>query len=440
MATISNTRKSSPDFMDDEVESEFFHDGDSDRDDDNVQEKARRFDLQSRAAERLSMRLLEAHTEEEEMEVINTSFRLGLDDLIPRSSKQKKQQLRERAGVVDYTCSLWFLFVLAFLGLTAIGIVAFTVSGPPNQPVGAYQLVERQIGEELFKYYTFLEGRDSVGSNGYNTYVSESMGQELGILNVTLEQDHVVWRQNQQQEQDEKAKVPFVYMSSAPMPDGRRYSLRLEGKRRFNRGLFLLDVRHMPTGCGAWPAFWLTDEDNWPVHGEIDILEGVNYQSTAKTALHTTKGCRHESVPPSYKTGTWDTAVGIPDRATGIPDMTIREANDCFVYNPKQWLNQGCVAVSGSNETLGKPMNDKGGGIYALEWDPVFSKIRTWVFDHDRLPKNLVKVLNQEKMTVVEGDDGGKVVDVVPNPDEWPLPYGYYSVGTYCMPYLILYL
>ena len=32
----------------------------------------------------------------------------------------------------------------------------------------------------------------------------------------------------------------------------------LEGRRRFNRGLFLLDLRHMPAGCGAWPAFWLS--------------------------------------------------------------------------------------------------------------------------------------------------------------------------------------
>ena len=52
-----------------------------------------------------------------------------------------------------------------------------------------------------------------------------------------------------------------------------------------------IDVRHMPAGCGVWPAFWLTDEANWPVNGEIDIVEGVNYQNVAKTALHSTKGC-----------------------------------------------------------------------------------------------------------------------------------------------------
>ena len=53
----------------------------------------------------------------------------------------------------------------------------------------------------------------------------------------------------------------------------------------------------MPAGCGVWPAFWLTDEQNWPVNGEIDIVEGVNYQNVAKTALHATKGCSMFDIP-----------------------------------------------------------------------------------------------------------------------------------------------
>ena len=126
----------------------------------------------------------------------------------------------------------------------------------------------------------------------------------------------------------------FVYLSSSPTKEGPRNSIRLEGRRRFNRGLFIIDLRHMPAGefvfvlnttlyyaifvhciyshkmihaflgCGTWPAFWLTDEANWPVNGEIDIVEGVNYQDTAKTALHTTKECRMDDVPEGSKTGT----------------------------------------------------------------------------------------------------------------------------------------
>lgn len=75
-----------------------------------------------------------------------------------------------------------------------------------------------------------------------------------------------------------------------------------------------IDVRHMPAGCGVWPAFWLTDEANWPVHGEIDIVEGVNYQDVAKTALHSTKGCSMNDIPLGTMTGGWDTAQGSKSR------------------------------------------------------------------------------------------------------------------------------
>jgi len=219
-----------------------------------------------------------------------------------------------------------------------------------------------------------------------------------------------------------KKKEPFVYMGSAPTEAGPRDSIRLEGKRRFNRGLFIIDVRHMPAGCGVWPAFWLTDESNWPVNGEIDIVEGVNFQSVAKTALHSTKGCIMDDIPAGVMTGGWDTAVGIPDKKTGIPDMTMRYAQNCFVYDPHQWLNQGCVAEDRSNGTLGIPLNKKGGGVYALEWDPVYRHIRTWVFTpHKKVPDNLRDAIRTANLPTGQR--------IMPDPDLWPIPYGYFAIG-----------
>jgi hypothetical protein len=179
----------------------------------------------------------------------------------------------------------------------------------------------------------------------------------------------------------------------------------------------------MPAGCGVWPAFWLTDEANWPVNGEIDIVEGVNYQSEAKTALHTTKGCDMFDTPLGTMTGTWDAAVGIPDGKTGIPDMTIRESKNCFVYDPKQWLNQGCVAIDTDGNSLGTPLNDNGGGIFALEWDPANRHMRTWVFTpHVKVPENLVDAIRT-------ADEADVEKRVMPDPSEWPIPYGYFPMG-----------
>jgi hypothetical protein len=220
-----------------------------------------------------------------------------------------------------------------------------------------------------------------------------------------------------------RKKEPFIYMGSAATKAGPRDSIRLEGKRRFNRGLFIIDVRHMPAGCGVWPAFWLTDEANWPVNGEIDIVEGVNYQSQAKTALHSTKGCIMDDIPAGVMTGGWDTAQGIPDKKTGIPDMTLRYAQNCFVYDPHQWLNQGCVAVDKQNGTLGIPLNNRGGGVYALEWDPAYRHMRTWVFTpHKKVPDNLRDAIRTAELPAGQGR-------IMPDPELWPLPYGYFAIG-----------
>ena len=121
--------------------------------------------------------------------------------------------------------------------------------------------------------------------------------------------------------------------------------------------------------------------------------------------------------------GEWDSAVGIPDKKTGIPDMTPRYARNCFVYDPHQWLNQGCVAVEKSNHTLGGPLNENGGGVFALEWDPINRHIRTWVFSpHRSLPSNIRDSIR----TASAKNESDRIM---PDPNLWPTPYGYFAIG-----------
>jgi hypothetical protein len=35
---------------------------------------------------------------------------------------------------------------------------------------------------------------------------------------------------------------------------GGRPSVRLESKKKYDNGLIVLDITHMPFGCGTWPA------------------------------------------------------------------------------------------------------------------------------------------------------------------------------------------
>lgn len=178
------------------------------------------------------------------------------------------------------------------------------------QRSGPYQLSQLQVGSQFFDFYSFYEGADSLGSAGFNTYTPHKRSLDMGLINVTTT------KSNSGKEET------FVYMTSLPTEKGPRESVRLEGKQRFDAGLFILDLDHMPAGCGQWPAFWLTDEDHWPDHGEIDVVEGVNYQTVAKTALHTRDQCRMFAHVPEYSfSGHWDRATGLPDTYTGAMDF-----------------------------------------------------------------------------------------------------------------------
>ena len=51
---------------------------------------------------------------------------------------------------------------------------------------------------------------------------------------------------------------------------------------------------------GLWPAFWTVQESNWPVRGEIDIMEGYSYAGSTKFASNLFYG----TVPGQNQLGT----------------------------------------------------------------------------------------------------------------------------------------
>jgi hypothetical protein len=116
--------------------------------------------------------------------------------------------------------------------------------------------------------------------------------------------------------------------------------------------------------------------------------------------------------------------AGMPDTWTGVPNYeTNKEADDCWFYAAHQWFNQGCVGVNTDEESLGGPLNDKGGGVFALEWDPYNHYIRSWVFPHDdTMPTNVM-----ESIETAHLDDADE--RIMPDTDTWGLPYAYFAIG-----------
>lgn len=61
--------------------------------------------------------------------------------------------------------------------------------------------------------------------------------------------------------------------------------------------------------------------------------------------------------------------------------------------------------------------------MYALEWDPINRHIRSWVFTpHEDVPENLVDAIRTAHLSSEQRTE--------PDPQQWPLPYGYFPIGT----------
>lgn len=354
----------------------------------------------------------------------------GESDSANTMKRKRSQRKLIAAGVLGFTVIASVVVGIGYELLTPQKIELVRAR------TGPYRLSELHSGHDFASFYDFYEGADSEGSAGFNTYTPYERAMQLGLINVTTTLNATAEEQLEDgsgtRSGDSDSDV-FFYIQSLPTEQGPRESVRMEGKTRFNAGLFILDLDHMPTGCGQWPAFWLTDEDRWPDAGEIDVVEGINYQSNAKTALHTSAQCSQYAHVPDYKmTGHWDRATGIPNTFTGMMDFnTSVPADNCWVQAPHQWQNQGCVAISDRSDTLGSGLNSQGGGIFALQWDPEYRQIRTWVFPKALgIPSNLKDSMDYSTSKITSATPSNtRPVAPAPDPDSWGLPYGYFAIG-----------
>ncbi|KAF1359176.1 mixed-linked glucanase, partial [Lizonia empirigonia] len=153
-------------------------------------------------------------------------------------------------------------------------------------------------------------------------------------------------------------------LDSSAGKDVGRESVRLEGKKEYNKGLFVLDIKHMPGGiCGTWPAFWSLGREPWPVKGEIDIIEGVNRNTANQFALHTDTNCKVDGLGQTGTQVTHDCAL---DGASGSSGCNVNDANTAS-YSTGFNANQG--------------------GYYVTEWQA--DSIKVWFCPRGSAPKSL---------------------------------------------------
>ncbi len=151
----------------------------------------------------------------------------------------------------------------ACLGLLlALCLCFHNVSG--SQIIG-YKLQSNMTGSSFFDYFDFFTDDDP--THGYVNYVDREQARSEGLI------------------RELPNSAVYIGTDVDNIASGRgRNSVRLQSKKSHNGGLFIVDLSHMPSGCGTWPALYAHPS---PVHRFKPPLPMVLYNSSTAS----TGGC-----------------------------------------------------------------------------------------------------------------------------------------------------
>ena len=113
--------------------------------------------------------------------------------------------------------------------LTAAGLVQSTFA--------FYSIAEDYSGGSFFDKFDFFTGNDP--THGYVNYVDRGSAQNGGLIT--------------------NDGAPYIGVDYQRVASGRgRDSVRLTSKRAYTHMLAVIDLAHMPQGCGTWPALYVS--------------------------------------------------------------------------------------------------------------------------------------------------------------------------------------
>ncbi|KAF8591831.1 glycoside hydrolase family 16 protein [Ramaria rubella] len=200
-------------------------------------------------------------------------------------------------------------------------------------------------GTTFFDTWDFFDQPDP--TSGSVNYVNSSVAFSEGLARVTPNNQVIMQMDN----------------TTVLQQNGLRNSVRISSQKRYNGGLFILDLNRAPWGCSVWPAFW-TVGDNWPNNGEIDVFEGVHDDTHNQITWHTADGCN----------------LTVPGNFSGTPS----NHTSCF-SSPAD--NSGCAVIDWSRASYGPQFDALNGGVYAMKWDE--DSIDVWFFYRASIPTDI---------------------------------------------------
>ncbi|TBU31022.1 concanavalin A-like lectin/glucanase domain-containing protein [Dichomitus squalens] len=219
--------------------------------------------------------------------------------------------------------------------------LAALLSSAPGA-LATYTLVREYSGSSFFTGWDFYGNYDNL-TNGDVTWVTQANATQSKLSYVD-DAGHAIIKV------DNTTFVPYNY---------KRDSVRITSTDYFSVGsVFVFDANHLPYGCSVWPSFW-TKGQNWPIGGEIDIIEAVNRMTYNQMALHTQDGCTQpSSVTQSGTTG----------------------STNCT-------QDAGCTVAENQSNSYGDNFANAGGGVWAAQLD--VSGIFIWFWTRASVPSSV---------------------------------------------------
>lgn len=251
---------------------------------------------------------------------------------------------------------------------------------------GGYKLLRAHVGgRSFFDDFDFITAQDP--TNGPVKFLDRRAAEKLitypGKNRVKWGVDHTTTHQpgaDKTKGVQPPGSVPWSSYTN-------RDAVRVMGKQVYDVGadkplkslLIMIDLEHMPTGCGVWPSFWATYPDYkkpgaagtrgthtvpvWPTFGEIDIIEAWGTDDNTLTSLHTTDvGCEHWTPPRPASAGTKCSMN--PDLKPSVMSGSAAGTSDNCGANEG---SNGC-GIQGPQGSAGSAFNTNQGGVFAMEW------------------------------------------------------------------------
>ncbi|KAJ5173631.1 Concanavalin A-like lectin/glucanase subgroup [Penicillium coprophilum] len=235
--------------------------------------------------------------------------------------------------------------VVVIVGVVVGAVLGVRYNRYPDYSKLNYTLKDNYSGSSFFDNFEYFTEADP--THGFVQYIDRAASEWLNLTSAT--------------DTSAVLKVDTKYKGSEAAHG--RQSVRVTSNKTYADGLFIFDVIHTPYGCGTWPALWLTDPNNWPEHGEIDVVEATNAGTFGtQSTLHTSKGC----------------SMGVKRKESGTVDH-----ENCY-YEANG--GTGC-GVKGTGSTYGPDFNSKGGGVYAMELRD--AGIRVWQWVRSNIPSDI---------------------------------------------------